>query len=359
MGILNAHHRVGALAKYAVTSSALSAAITVVSISIWHFQGVPAAIIGGSIATWISGRFFLNREVPATHPDISRAELRKAVNTLLRCGIPFTGSMLVGTGTHMLLPILVLHILNADSVGYYRAAIGISVGYLGFLSTAMGQDYYPRVSAAAGDTVALARIVNEQQRLVLLLSAPIILGTLALVPFAVPLLYSHRFTPTVNILEWQLIGDVFKFSAWTMSLMILAHCKTTTYFLIECISGVAIIASTFFGVRWFGLTGLGVSFVSTYVLYFVVVWFIARRSINLRWSSSNKRLMLAFVVAAFSLRAISFTPFAAFRTPFALTLACAAAIYSALTLWRDLAAMRLPTAPNVMSDQIETHVTIG
>ena len=349
MGILNAHHRVGALAKYAIVNSAFSAAITVVAVSVWHIRGVTPAIIGGAICNWISGRYFLHREIAAPSRRVTRAELAKAAGALLRCGVPFSASMLVGTGTQLLMPILVLHMLNADCVGYYRAAIGISVGYLGFLATAMGQDYYPRLSAAAGDTALLAKLVNEQQRLILLLSAPIILGTLAIVPYAVPLLYSSKFHPTVEILEWQLIGDVFKFSSWTMSLMILTHCsKTTTYFFVESISGLAMLATTYLGVRWFGINGLGVSFVATYVIYFFVVWVIARREIALRWSPSNKRMMLAFVSAAFFVRALAFTPLAAFRTPIALTMAFAAGTYSFVILWREYVASKTPTPSPVV-----------
>jgi antigen flippase len=346
MGILNAHHCVGALAKYAMVNSALSAAITVVAVSAWHLRGVTPALIGGAICNWASGRYFLARQAATPRRHFSLTELATSACALLRCGVPFSASMLVGTGTQLLLPILVLHMLNFDCVGYYRAAVGISVGYLGFLATAMGQDYYPRLSAAAGDTAALAKLVNEQQRLVLLLSGPIILGTLAIVPYAVPLLYSVKFLPTVEILEWQLIGDVFKFSSWTMSLMILAHCtRTTTYFFIESISGLTMLATTYFGIRWFGVAGLGVSFVATYILYYFVVWVIARREITLHWDSSNKQMMLAFAGATLLVRALSFTRLSPFRTPIALTMALVAGTYSLRVLWRDFVAPQTHSAP--------------
>src|SRR5205085_11145318 len=106
----------------------------------------------------------------------------------LHFGVPFTGSMLVGAGVQMLMPVLVLHALSRADVGFYRAAAAVAVNYLSFLLTAMGQDFYPRVSAASDRPAALTQLVNEQQRLVLLLAGPIIVGMLALVPYLVPLI---------------------------------------------------------------------------------------------------------------------------------------------------------------------------
>ena len=64
----------------------------------------------------------------------------------------------------------------------------------------------------------------------MLLAVPMILGTLAVVPYLVPLVYTLKFRPTVEILEWQLIGDIFKFASWTMSFAILARTLAQCFF---------------------------------------------------------------------------------------------------------------------------------
>ena len=52
---------------------------------------------------------------------------------MLRFGLPYTASMLVGTGVVLVMPVLVLHVVGSASVGYYRAAATIGIAYLGFL----------------------------------------------------------------------------------------------------------------------------------------------------------------------------------------------------------------------------------
>jgi O-antigen/teichoic acid export membrane protein len=334
VGTLNSYHRVGALAKYGVFNTLLSSGIGITSVILWKAEGIPVAIVSGAVVTWSVSQVYTSREIGRA-VNVPFCDVLADVKAFIRFGVPYTASMFVGTGVQLLLPILVLHLLNAESVGYYRAAYGISVGYLGFLITAMGQDYYPRLSAAANDPARTSSLINTQHRLVMLLVIPIILGTLALVPYLVPLIYSSKFQPTVGILEWQLIGDLFKFSSWTMSFAILARANSLTYFLVECAGGIATLGTTWVFVRWFGLPGLGVSFLATYVIYYGVVWWTIRREIRLRWTMMNCALMLSGVAAAVIVRILPSTSLAAHRNTVALGLAIVAGVLSMKVLWRE------------------------
>ena len=335
VGTLNAYHKVAALAKYGVANTLFSAGISITAVLIWRVRGIGVAVLGGAIATWIVSYYLLRRHVGKADSEGSFRETLDAAWSLIRFGGPYTASMMVGTGVQLVLPIVVLHLLNAESVGYYRAAAAISVGYLGFLVTAMGQDYFPRVSAAAEHPVQLVGLINAQHRLVMLVAVPMILGTLAVVPYMVPLIYSLKFGATVAILEWQLIGDLFKFASWTMSFAILARATPSTYFLVESIGGVSTLGTTWLAVRWFGIPGLGIGFLATYVVYYCVVSIVIRREVTFRWTSANKWMMLAGVMAALAIRILPATRFAGARTFVALGLALAAGIPSLIVLWRE------------------------
>jgi PST family polysaccharide transporter len=340
MGMLNAHHRVGGLAKNAVVNSVGGALVSILAVLVWRTRGIIPAIIAAAAVSWVVSRYYLHREVGPIRGQAAFRDSLQSAWLLLRFGVPFAASMFVGTGVQLALPMVVVHLLSTESVGYYKAAAAISVGYLGFLVTAMGQDYYPRVSAARDRPAALVELINAQHRLVMLVAVPMILGSLALVPYLVPLVYSRKFNPAVEILEWQLIGDLFKFSSWTMSFALLARCGSSVYFLTESVGGVAALATTWLAVRWFGLTGLGISFVATYIIYYSVVWVIIRRQIPLSLTAWNKRMMLAGVAAALIVRILPSTRFAGFRTPVALTLAMAFGIPSLFIIWREFMASK-------------------
>lgn len=354
-GILNAYHRVEALAAYAMVNSIVNAAINIGAVAAWGQAGVAPAVLLGSVGSWGASRWFLNRNIPKAATPITLRGVIGAVRSLASFGIPFTASTVVGTGIQLGLPILVLHLVDTRGVAFYRAASAISVGYLGFLITAMGQDYYPRVSAVRNDVGKMVTLVHEQYRMVMLMSGPIILGTLALVPILVPIVFSRQFVPTVEILEWQLIGDIFKFSSWTISFAILARCAPSAYLISEMVGGGAMILNTWLGVKYLGIPGLGAGFLTAYAVYYLTVRLVLGRSLPFRETRENIVLMLSLLGAAFVIRMLPATPLAHFRTPIALGLALSFGAYSIRTLWGEYISGRIPRLGRATSAVSTTH----
>lgn len=334
--ILNAHHRVGALARCSMLSSVLGVSISLILIWGWRAAAIPWAVLAGCLATWAISAYFLRRCEPRSRIELSRREILEAVKGLLRFGAPFTASMLVGAGVTLALPILVLHLLNTEAVGYYRAAATVSVTYLGFVTASLAQDYYPRVSAVADRKEILCQLINDQHRLLMLLGGPLILGMLALVPYLVPLIFSDQFGPTVALLEWQLAGDIFKLAAWTLAFVILARSGSLTFFLIELVGGASMLALSWLGARWAGLEGIGMAFVACAALYYLLCWIILRRGIAFRWNTQNLLLFASFLMLAFIIRALPYLDIPDARTPVALLLATLAALYSLRTLRKEV-----------------------
>jgi antigen flippase len=338
VGTLNAHHYVGTLAEYGVANTLLSALVTVGAVFIWHAKGIVPSVIAGAVVSWVLSGYYLRRAVGPLQARPTRKDVFESASALLRFGTPFMASAMLGTGVQMVLPMVVVHLLNIESVGYYKAASAISYGYLGFLVTAMGLDYYPRISAVAHQPQALIKLINDQHRLLMLIAIPIILGMSALVPILTPIVYSNKFGPTVGILEWQLISDIFKFSSWTMSYAILARCKSWIYLLTELLSGITLLTTTRLAVHWFGLQGLGIAALTTYIIYYFIVWAVIRSQVPLVWTASNKKMLIGGVAAALFVRTLRMLPssgLARFATPVGLVLALAAGIPSLIVIWKE------------------------
>ncbi len=301
---------------------------------LWREQGVAPGLLASAAVTFGISTLLLRGARIATAVRPSMQEAARAAARLLRFSAPYTASMLVGTGVQFLLPSLVLHTLDAASVGYYRAATVISVNYLGFLISAMGMDYYPRLSAISHRPADVVRLVNEQYYLVLLLAAPMILGTMALAPYLIPLIYSSEFAPAARVLEWYLVGDLLKFLSWTIGMVILARGRSTTLFVVELISGANILVSSLLGMRWMGLPGVGAAFLFTYTVHYLLVWAIVRRDVGLSLTWRNKALMAAALCALLVVRVIPAVGFEAWRTPLSLVFAALAAAGSVYALSR-------------------------
>ena len=333
---LNTYHRLAALVRNGIVNSVVGTAATLTSLWLWREQGVIPAIIAGSVIGWLISSFFLWRE--RIEPDVGpkAGAVLAATLSLLRFGGPYTASALVSTGVQFVLPAVVLHALAAEDVGFYRAATSISAGYLGFLLLAMAQDYFPRISAAGDRPAELRHLVNQQHQLVMLVAAPAVLATLALAPHLVPVVYSPAFAPAVEVLEWQLVGDLFKFASWTMGFAILARSGSLAVLIIDLVFGVNTILGSLFFLHWFGLPGLGMAALFSYVAHYMIVFMIVRRDINMVFSSLNKMLFLLCISLSSIIVAITVGGLHDIRTPLAVAFALLFGSLSVFVIARDL-----------------------
>jgi len=168
--------------------------------------------------------------------------------------------------------------------------------YLGFVLTAMGTDYYPRLSGVAHDRAATNAMVNEQTEVVLLLSGPIILGMLTFVPQVIGLLYTSAFHDSIAILRWQVMGDLFKVASWPLAYILLAQGRSWTYFCTELSWNVIYVLLVTIGLKQWGLEIMGIAFFISYIVYLILLWLIVSRSFHFNWDKNNVKLLSMLLV---------------------------------------------------------------
>ena len=303
LGVLNAHQRVGALARATVWGSVGAAAVGVGVLWALRAEGLAQAYVVGLLVTSAASTWEMVRSVGRPAAPVAPGALRAAAGRLLRFGLPYTASALVGTGVTLSLPIVVLHVLDIEAVGMYRAALTLTAGYLGFLIASMAQDYYPRLSAATDADVA--RIVNDQLRLVLLVGVPVILVAQAASVWIVPLIYAPSFAPAVRVLEWQLTGELFRFWSFAFAFVILARNSSAAYFAIEVLGGALMLGCTWTGLAYFGLVGSGIGFMMAYVGYAAIVWVLVRRTAGVAVDRRTTALMTGAVAVSLAIHALT------------------------------------------------------
>lgn len=307
ISILNAYRRVGGLARFAVAHSLLGAAAGLGALWFLRERGIAVAVLATAATGVLVAAYMVRRELagePRVRP--SSGELWGATRDLLRFGVPYSASSLVGYGVSMAVPIVLvlLHLVSTEEIGYFRASLSLSAGYFGFLLAAMAKDYYPRISAVSSNAPEMIGLVNQQLRLVTLIGAPIVVVGQVLSAQVVPLLYSGAFLPAAAILEWQLAAQLFVLWSWSLGFVLLARGRSGAFLLSESIGGTLLIGSTCLGVVRFGLPGAGIGYLFAYALYVCVVWALARREIGLVIETRNLRLFAAAVAASLSIKAV-------------------------------------------------------
>lgn len=202
--------------------------------------------------------------------------------------------------------------LGLDAAGYFAAAWGISMTYIGFLLSAMSADYFPRLTEAIHDRHAAVLLINVQAQLVLAIGGPTILLLIGLAPWLITLLYSTEFEPAVALLQWQLLGNVFKLAGWSLGFAHVAAGRSKIFLFNQLVFNAVFILVLWPSLETMGILAAGPAFLVGYIIGFIINVILVRHFFHFRWEPLSLGLLGLHVGLAVALLALALTaPFAA------------------------------------------------
>ncbi len=299
--LLNGMRRIGDIARVRVYSAVLSTVVGCAAIVLWGEAAIITFVLAAPTGSFLFGRLFVARLPAIQAPPSELKALCSQWRVLSRLGAAFMLAGLVANAGQLVVRSLVQRELGAAQLGHFQAAWAISMTYLGLILSAMGTDYYPRLTEAIHEPREANRMVNEQTEVALLLAAPILLAMLGLAPWVIELLYSSRFSEAASILRWHVLGDLLKIASWPLGFVILAAGDGRTYLLSELTAMVAFVALVKLGLPLFGIVVTGAAFVCMYFLYLPLVYVLARRRTGFRWTSTVARQLAALAASNLAL----------------------------------------------------------
>ncbi len=288
---------IASLARIQILSGLATTAITVALVFVFGPAAIAPSIVT-SAAALLAICWWYGRRLRISRAPMSTAQLAEEVAPLLKLGFAFMLSAILGFGAAYAVRLLVTWEGGVAAAGQYQAAWALGGLYAGFILQAMGADFYPRLTAAAGDHRAANRLVNEQTQISLLLGGPGVLATLTFAPVAIWLFYSPAFYPAADILRWICLGVLLRIVSWPLGYVIIAKGRQMIFFWSEVISHGMNVVLALILVPRFGATGAAVAFLGLYVWHGFMVYAIARRLTQFRWSAANVRTGALFIAAA-------------------------------------------------------------
>lgn len=289
------------LAKANVYGSIAGLLITVPLYYRFGVEGiVPVIILTALITLFFSWHFAKKTKIRKT--TINRAITVAEGKSMLVMGFMISLSGLISIAAAYLLRIFINRTGNMADVGLYNAGFAIINTYVGMIFTAMGTDYYPRLSAVANSNEQCARNVNQQSEIALLILAPVLIGFLVFIHWAIILLYSTQFLAITGMIYWASLGIFFKAVSWAIAFVFLAKGASRLFFWNELTGNTYTLGFSLLGYHFGGLTGLGVSFLMVYMIYLIQVYVIAKVKYHFSFTSS----FLKIFAVQFSLALMSF-----------------------------------------------------
>lgn len=274
--------------------------------AIWKQAGiVPSILLTAFVTLFYS--WLYSRKIKLPQVTITRNDIVTKGTFLFRLGIMSLISGLVETGVMYFVRTFINKRSGLEDVGQFTAAWSISTMYLSAILNAMGADYYPRLSTQQHDNSLMNRSVNEQTEIALLIGVPVIVGMISFIDIVTLVLYSSKFKGTSVLLHWQLLGDFFKIAAWPIGFALLAKGKDKTFLVTNVLWGVCYPLTILILWQYKGIVSTGIGFLIAYIVYLAVVYWIANKGFQFRWTPkvsinllvSSTFLMLAFLSAVY------------------------------------------------------------
>jgi O-antigen/teichoic acid export membrane protein len=234
---------------------------------------VPAIILTAlfslAISWYFAEKIKIKRAVVTTEETIFEGK------GMLKMGFMLSLSGLITAGASYLVRIFISNTGSLEDVGLYNAGFAIIGTYVGLVFTAMSTDYYPRLSSVAHSNKKGNLLINQQAEIALLILSPILAIFLIFINWAVIVLYSTEFIPVNELIQWAALGMYFKAASWAIGFVLLAKGASQIFFWSEVAANAYLLLFNILGYKYFGLTGLGFSFLISYIFVLLQVYFIA------------------------------------------------------------------------------------
>ncbi len=304
--ILQGLRRLKDLAKANMIGSALGLMVSIPLYYYLRLDGIVPGLVITAVFTYLVAQYFGHR-VKLKKTKVSSKELRVEGKGMMMMGFMLSLSGIMLLGESYAIRIFINNIGGVEQVGLYNAGIALISTYVGLLFTAMETDYYPRLSAVADDNQKSNLLVNQQMEIALVILAPVLIALLLFIDWVIIILYSSEFVAVSVMIYWAFLGMFFKVPAWVVGFLFIAKGESKLFFWSELISNLYLLGLNLLGYYYWGLTGLGFSFLVSYILYVLQVYIIARVKYGFRFHSDFVKIFsIQFALALVCFVAIKF-----------------------------------------------------
>jgi O-antigen/teichoic acid export membrane protein len=263
------------LAKANMAGSLLGLIINVPLYYIWGLKGIVPGIIVTALIT-LTVSWYFSHKVNIETVKVSKSLIFTEGKNMLFMGFMISLSGLITLATSYALRIFISNTGGVDQVGLFNAGFVIINTYVGLVFNAIATDYYPRLSSVAHSNVLCKQTVNQQAEIAILILAPILIIFIVFINWVIIVLYSTKFIAVNEMIIWAALGMFFKAASWCIGFVLLAKGVGKVFFWNELISNSYIFGLNILGYHFLGLKGLGISFVISYLLYLIQVFWLCR-----------------------------------------------------------------------------------
>lgn len=243
-----------------------------VSVPMFYFLGETSVMLS-ILAYSAAGLGFIAavRYRPEVKVRPSREEIMKEGSSFVKLGASMAVATFVANIANLLFLAYLNNVASTAEVGYFQAGSTVVIRYVGLIFSAIGMEFYPRLSASSFSMRRISVFVSHEILLLLLVITPVIMLFLLMREIVVDVLYSPEFMVIVPFISWAILSSVFKAMSWCMAFTILAKGDGRTFIITESVDSAIGLVLNIVMYHAFGLAGVGVSYILWFLIYTLIV----------------------------------------------------------------------------------------
>jgi len=191
---------------------------------------------------------------------------------MVRLGVAFTLAGVLGSGAEFIIRTYLNNVADLKTVGLYNTGYILTMTYAGLVFSAMETDFFPRLSAVNSQWQNCNDIINKQIEVSLLLISPMLVAAQFAVPFVIPILFTTKFMPVVDMVRILLLAIYLRAIKLPISYLPLAKGDSLSYLFLEAVYDILVVLLVIWGYSHWQLLGTGVAITISAVFdYFMIL----------------------------------------------------------------------------------------
>lgn len=292
LAIFQGFRRLRILAQANLLGASAGLLISLPIYYIWRTDGVVVAIILSSICGYFATLLFRDKQ------KVPPLSVRQEGKSIITIGAMLTISGFASTLVSYLFNIYLRSHGGLEDVGIYQSGFGLIDKYIGLIFVAMSTDYYPRLAAVHNQNTKLSSIMNQQTVVSLLILCPVITIFLPTAPLIVRLLLTKSFLPVIPFLSWAILGMIFKVVSTSMGYILIVKGAHRLFLGTELFSWSTILITNIIGYTLWGIEGIGIAFLFSYVCYFILIGTICYHNFKIGFNKEIIQILLFTITIA-------------------------------------------------------------
>ncbi len=283
------------ITKTRILVGVLSAIVVIICYSFGGVNGIIPVILGTAIIN-LTISYLMVRKTEIRTVKINITQTIKLGRPMFLMGISLGLSWALTNLSGYFVKIYVSHLSDVATVGLFTASFSLINTYLGLLFTSIESDYFPRLSKACKSRTEYNTTMSQEIELLMFLIIPLV-GFLIL--FSQPVLaifYSTKFYTAKTIICWTAFSMIFKVPSWAMSIGLVTKGKSKLYFISQVSFLIYQFVLNVLGFKFGGLTGLGISYVVSQILFSIQNYVIQSRSEGFSFSNETIIILILCII---------------------------------------------------------------